>query len=476
MSTRRAEIKAAFQHAWNGYSQQCFGHDAIHPVSNTCEDDFGGWGATALDALSTAMILGERDIVLQILRHIARLDFSIVQGGSKIQVFEVTIRHLGGMISGWDLLNGPYRSLAVDLDLRLALYDKMVELGGILSCAFSTPSGIPRDWLDPATCQTDSGTMNTVAGAGTMILEFSRLSDITGSRTYALLAQKAEDYLLNPIGGQPFPGLLGSHVSVEDGRVIDENGSWGAFSDSFYEYLLKAYIYNSKNNQRYLERWLLAADSTIRYIASHPYGQSKLTLLPSWSGNTTDNRMETLSWFAGGNLILGGMITNNQTLIDFGTSIADTAAAVYNMTRTGLGPEFVTWNTDCPDGDCKPIQISDGRYRMRPEVFETWYYAYRATRDPKYIEWSWMAFEAIDKTCRTQYGFSAINNVDEAGGGAKLDKQESFLFAEVFKYLYLIHAEDDTVPMHVQDSRTGKKNLWVLNTEAHPILVAGPPV
>jgi mannosyl-oligosaccharide alpha-1,2-mannosidase len=104
--------------------------------------------------------------------------------------------------------------------------------------------------------------------------------------------------------------------------------------------------------------------------------------------------MESLSWFAGGNFILGGMITDNQTLVDYGISIADAAGAVYNSTRTGLGGEFVTWTTTCETSEndpCNPdksIQLTDGHFRLRPEVLETWYYAYRATKDPKYQDWS----------------------------------------------------------------------------------------
>lgn len=157
--------------------------------------------------------------------------------------------------------------------------------------------------------------------------------------------------------------------------------------------------------------------------------------------------MESLSWFAGGNFILGGMVTNNQTLVDYGLSIADAAGAIYNSTQTGLGGEFVTWNTNCEaseNASCdsgNSIRISDGRFRLRPEVLETWYYAYRATKDEKYRDWSWAAFKAINQYCRTDTGFSSITDVDAPEGGSKGDVQESFVFAEVMKYVYLIHLE-----------------------------------
>lgn len=145
--------------------------------------------------------------------------------------------------------------------------------------------------------------------------------------------------------------------------------------------------------------------------------------------------------------LLAFQVTRNETMVSYGLSLADTAAAVYSMAPTGLGGEFVSWTTDC-DGwadDClsnnNSVRVSDGRFRLRPEVLETWYHAYRATRNPKYRDWAWTAFEAINKFCRTDAGYSGLSNVMLANGGIQTDVQESFIFAEVLKYLYLIHSE-----------------------------------
>jgi len=192
-------------------------------------------------------------------------------------------------------------------------------------------------------------------------------------------------------------------------------------------------------------------DSTIANISSHPYGRPDLTFLSNWNGpGHVDHRIESLAWFAGGNFILGGMVTGNQTLVDYGLSIADAAGAVYQMTTTGLGGEFVSWTTTCPGfpkgetGICvfnNAIQRSDGGFRLRSEVLETWYHAYHATKDPKYTEWSWAAFEAIDRYCRTDTGFSATKDVNAEDGGGKTDTQESFVLAEVMKYVWLTQLE-----------------------------------
>jgi mannosyl-oligosaccharide alpha-1,2-mannosidase len=428
LAGRRQHVVEAFEHAWTGYATHCMGHDSLHPVSNTCDDDFGGWGASAIDALSTAILMEEESIVLDILRFISDLDFSHVKGGTSIQVFEVVIRHFGGMVSAYDLLTGPFTHIAVDQHLRQRLYEQMVRLGDILTCAFNTPSGIPRNWLDPVTCATDQGTSNTLAGA----------------------AQKAESYLLDPSPkeNEPFPGLLGAYVQVADGWFVSAKGGWGSLSDSYYEYLIKAYVYDPKIYARYLERWLLAADSTMRLVASKPFGRANEVFLPFWEDQRRFNAMDSLSWFAGGNFILGGMVTHNQTLVDFGLVIANTAGALYKHTASHLGPEWVHWTPDCSsdwgEAHCSgynSVRPADTSFQLRPEALETWYYAYRATRDPKYREWAWDMFLAIKKVCKTDTGFSAISNVSATDGGQKLDKQESFVFAEMLKYMWLINVE-----------------------------------
>ncbi|KAK3636524.1 hypothetical protein LTR56_014150 [Elasticomyces elasticus] len=426
-----------------------------------------------------------RGAVRQILEHIDSLDFTKVVGGSSIQLYDTTKRHFGSMLSAHDLLSGPYAHLIKRKPLRESLYQQVVELGNVLSCGFSTASGVPRNWVDPVFCTTDDANSNTIAGAGSLILEFARLSGITGHRVYVEHAKRAQQYLLDPKPEKYVsrPGLLGSNIRISTGELNGRKGSWGSLSDSFYEYLLKMYIYDSDTYAPYLERWKLAADSTIRYIASHPFGHPEWTLLPYWKGDNVYNAMDSLSWFASGNFILGGMVTDNQTLVDFGISIADTAGALYQATATGLGGEALVWVDECsPDflanfhlEECNAsnsVQWTDTEYKLRPEVIESWYHAYRATKDPKYREWAWSVFKAIDSVCKTESGYSAISDVNAVDGGKKLDEMESFVFAEVMKYIWLIHLEDDKAPFHVMDSRTGSSNRWVYNTEAHPFKVA----
>ena len=219
---------------------------------------------------------------------------------------------------------------------------------------------------------------------------------------------------------------------------------------AFYEYLLKAHMFAGEAYIPYLERWKLVADSTIQYIASHPFGHPEWSLLPSWEYGKLVKVMDVASWSAGGTFILGGLVTSNQTLIDFGITIADTAGAISHVTTTGLGAESIVWTDDCAPSfmeryrldECNAstaIQITSPEYKLRPQVIETWYYAYQATKDPKYRDWAWSAVQTLLQICKTPSGFSAISDVTAVAGGAMLDEMEHL--PELLMYLWLVHNE-----------------------------------
>jgi mannosyl-oligosaccharide alpha-1,2-mannosidase len=160
--------------------------------------------------------------------------------------------------------------------------------------------------------------------------------------------------------------------------------------------------------------------------------------------------------FDGGNFILGGLVLKEQKYVDFGLALVNGCHDTYVSTLTGIGPEVFRWvtNTTSPTDPNNPgpssdekafyekagFYITDGVYVLRPEVLESFYYAYRATGDQTYRDWAWNAFVAINETCRVGSGFAELQNVNAAGGGGFNDFQDSFLFAEVMKYSYLIHA------------------------------------
>jgi mannosyl-oligosaccharide alpha-1,2-mannosidase len=72
-------------------------------------------------------------------------------------------------------------------------------------------------YLNPPS--TDGSTTNGLATIGTLVLEWTHLSDLTGNATFAELSQKGESYLLapKPASSEPWPGLVGTNVNLSTG-------------------------------------------------------------------------------------------------------------------------------------------------------------------------------------------------------------------------------------------------------------------
>ncbi|CAD0101408.1 unnamed protein product [Aureobasidium mustum] len=479
---RAQAVKEAFEFAWHGYHTYAFPNDELLPVTNSFSNTRNGWGATAVDALSTAILMESQDVVTTIVDYIPTIDFNVSKSNAPVSLFETTIRYLGGMLSAVDLLDGPYQHLTQSPNDTIALTQQAVNLASKLEFAFDTPTGIPSNNLNFGEESFDLSQSTELAVAGSLVLEWTHLSDMVHRVAFANLTQHAEEYLLHPTYQnatiQPFPGLRGTNIDLRTGNFLDVSGSWGGGDDSFYEYLIKMFVYDPGNFTTYKDEWLEAVQSSaLSNISSHPYSRPDLTFLASWNGQDVTLVSSHLACFAGGNWILGGLVLGNQTLIDLGQNLTDSCAETYNATLTGIGPEAWEWEDknffedDDEEVDMfiedNGFNITDASYNLRPEVLESLYYAYRATGDTKYQNLSWKAFRAINATCRTGSGFSSVSNVNAPHGGSFSNFQESYMFAETFKYAYLIQAEDAKV--HV--AKMGEEQIWVFNTEGHPFKV-----
>ncbi len=65
-----------YRRSWSEYSKYCFGQDDLNPLSNTCDQDLFGWGASIIDGIDTAIVMNLTDIVKSQLAQIAKIDFS----------------------------------------------------------------------------------------------------------------------------------------------------------------------------------------------------------------------------------------------------------------------------------------------------------------------------------------------------------------------------------------------------------------
>lgn len=129
---RLQEVKNEFLHAWRGYKQEAWTHDELKPIEGGYKSPFCGWAASMVDALDTLWIMGLKDEFELSLVELRNIDFTNTVG-CQVNLFETTIRHLGGLLSAFDVSGGKYSILV----------QKAVELAEILFTAFDTPNRMP---------------------------------------------------------------------------------------------------------------------------------------------------------------------------------------------------------------------------------------------------------------------------------------------------------------------------------------------
>ncbi|KAF2105741.1 mannosyl-oligosaccharide 1,2-alpha-mannosidase IB [Lophiotrema nucula] len=497
--TYRAEaVIEMFRFAWNGYYTYAFPHDDLRPVNNSWTDPRNGWGCTAVDALDTAVIMEQEDIVNQILDYIPTIDFTktATPQPSVVSLFETNIRYIGGLLSAYDLLKGPFSHLDVDDDKVDALLSQCKTLADTLKFAFGTPSGIPinnvfinNDTFSNRYRMQDEVWSAGLAELGTLCLEWQHLSDLTGDPEYGELAQKAMSYFLNP-DVEVWPGLTGGNFSVGTGKVLDSYGGWTSGNDSAYEYLIKMYVYDPDAYELYGKRFIEAADSTIAHLLSSPSSRPDLTMAGSFAGQAAQNYSEQLACFIGGSFILGSTALDRPDYLKHGLDFAEFCANGYRYAASGIGPILYSWNLTELSWSNFSNQttfyekagwfIDDNNYFLNgqaPEAIESWYYAYQVTGNQYWRDVAWAYTLAQNKTERVGSGFSSILNITDPTGGGWENDQATYMLAEVLKYQYLIQAPEEKKgiwDVEYAPDGVGKKNnvnYFVYNTEAHPFRV-----
>ena len=97
---RQKEVVEAFRYAWDGYKKYAWGHDELRPVSKSYGEWFGV-GLTIIDSLDTMLLMNLREEFQQARDWVANsLTF---EKNVDVNLFETTIRVLGGLLSAYHL-------------------------------------------------------------------------------------------------------------------------------------------------------------------------------------------------------------------------------------------------------------------------------------------------------------------------------------------------------------------------------------
>eukprot|EP00656_Telonema_subtile_P012839 TRINITY_DN16498_c0_g1_i1.p1 TRINITY_DN16498_c0_g1~~TRINITY_DN16498_c0_g1_i1.p1 ORF type:complete len:748 (-),score=218.19 TRINITY_DN16498_c0_g1_i1:127-2370(-) len=433
-------VRNAMKHAWDGYVKFAFGQDELKPVSNRGAN-WLGMGATIIDSLDTLWLMGLKN---EFNRARTWVDTSFnMNVNSFVSFFETTIRCLGGLITAYELS-----------DDRMFL-DKARVLGDKLLKAFKpSPSGYPMAQinLNNAAAEPPSWTSGSVilAEIGTVQLEFKALSHHTGDLKYHRTAHAVYNKLESIT---PPNGLLPLFLQPGTGNFAGNQISLGAMGDSYYEYLIKLYLYTKRSEPQYLRMYLKSLKGILDKLifSSAPSG---LTYVAEMNNNSPVHKMDHLACFVPGMLAIGAQDSPNPTqVMKTARGIAETCYQMYARQRSGVAPEFINFGgNDFNNGANHNL--------LRPEALEAMFVMFRYTGDPIYREWGWKMFLGFEQSCKTPSGYSGLTDVTQPAGRApKDDTQQSFFLAETLKYAFLLFADGDTIPL----------DKYVLNTEAHPL-------
>jgi mannosyl-oligosaccharide alpha-1,2-mannosidase len=335
--SRRQEVKKVFAGDWEAYRRYAWLKDALMPISGGFRDQFSGWAATLVDSLDTLWILGMREEFDEAVAAVAKIDFGN-STSSRVNTFETNIRYLGGLIA------------AYDLSKREALLVKAIELGNLLYAAFNTRNRMPVDFIDFETAKTGEGLIvehNVVsASPGTLSLELTRLSQITGDPKYYDAISRVMDVFHNGQQKTEIPGLWPTYVSMSKKDVVTGNEfTLAGSADSLYEYLPKMHALLGGLEPKYERMSTRFLEAAKKLLFRPMVPNNEPILIPSSAKVTNqgkvvlDQETEHLACFIGGAYALAGKLLGNQDYVNIGAKLTLGCVYSYRSFPTGMMPE-----------------------------------------------------------------------------------------------------------------------------------------
>lgn len=446
---RKEKVKDAMRHAWSSYEKYAWSQDELQPQTKNGVDSFGGLGATLIDSLDTLYIMGLDEEFQRAREWVANtLDFNKNYDAS---VFETTIRVVGGLLSAYDLSSDKI------------FLDKAKDIADRLLPAWDTPSGIPYNTINLANGNPHNpgwtGGDSILADSGTEQLEFIALTQRTGDPKYQ---KKVENVIEQLNKSFPADGLLPIYINPVSGTSSYSTITFGAMGDSFYEYLLKAWIQGNKTTavKHYREMWERSMKGLLTLVRKTT--PSSFTYICEKNGDSLRDKMDELACFAPGMIALGSFDygpEESQKFLTLAEELAWTCYNFYQSTPTKLAGENYFFHAG------QDMSVGTSWNILRPETVESLFYLWRLTGNKTYQEWGWNIFQAFEKNSRIETGYVGLKDVNT---GIKDNMMQSFFLAETLKYFYLLFSPSSVIPL----------DEWVFNTEAHPlkIVTRGNPV
>ena len=419
----QAEIKAETLRSWNDYRTYAWGHDVLLPLSKKSFDWYEhSLGISPIDAYSTLKVMGLDKEAKEIEDYALAMDFDKDQ---YVQVFEVNIRILGGLLSMYHYTQNE------------AILEKARDFGDRILPAFDSPTGIPFHSVNLRTGKTGGnhgegkGDVVNVAQAATYLFEFGILSYYTKDPKYYQAAKGATKAVFER---KSEIGLPGENINVVTGEW--EGTQWHhlqAGVDAYYEYMYKSYMIFPDPEIK--EIWDYSLDKINTYLLDEYKGRTFYTIVDMHTGENLKRSVSLYDAFWPAIQAVSGDVEAAEK----SEATWDWLWDKYEMlpTRYHYGKDTVEY----------------ANFEINPEIIESAYYLHEITGKDKYMDMLQKYWGDIKKHCKGEVAFHSINDVRTKE--AK-DYLATYFFAETMKYFYIGFSQGDFV---FEDH--------VFNTEAH---------
>lgn len=480
---RRGVIKASLQRTWKSYKAYAWMKDELSPVEAGAHTSFGGWAATLIDSLDTLWIMGMQEEFEEAVATLDDIDFNVSESNT-LSLFETTIRYLGGLLGAYDISNERYPKLL----------KKAIDLGEMLYRAFDTPNRMPIPYwhfkAGDKNVEQESSDRMLLADLGSLSMEFTRLSQLTGDPNFFDAISRITDALDAAQDHTKIPGLWPTILDARNLQFTGSGFTLGGMADSVYEYLPKQHMLLGGLTDQYQKMYSKAIAAAEKHLLFRPMTPDNLDILLSGSATcsskevTLEPTAQHLACFTGGMVGIASKLIGPPEDLKIARKLVDGCIWGYNATLTGIMPE-IYHAVRCEDathcewdekkwhqavlkqhGGAKDhtrsekeraeevikdhglppgiFHVSDRKYILRPEAIESVFILYRLTGDPALVEAAWQMWNAIDKYTKTEFANAAITDVT-VDDPPKDNRMESFWPAETLKYFYLIFSEPDLV-------------------------------
>jgi len=359
-----------------------------------------------------------------------------------------------------------------------------------------------------------------VSEIGSLSLELTKLSQLTGDPKYYDAVQRISDEFEKSQKSTQLPGMWPIVIDASEPSFDrDISFTLGGMSDSLYEYFPKQYLILGgllEQPKNLYEGFIDVAKKHLfrRALNEHDIpiiipGDAMVSHKDEGDSVINTPRGQHLTCFTGGMVGLGAKIFDRPDDLEVAKQITDGCVWSYNITQSGIGPEIFSFtacgmiedsqtgekckyteekwrtaigayhNPPSPKDDPESMKMSDERidnliktkrlppglvevndrkYILRPEAIESVFMMWRLTGDRLWQEKAWTMFTAIEKHTKSAIASASLADVTRPDP-TQQDSMESFWLAETLKYFYLVFADWDVVDL----------DTWILNTEAHPL-------